>query len=189
MNRGITNRMPRVMAVVALLTAAFSLAVFAQKTPGTRTNASTRVVADVPPLPMLASPVSFFRQLLVISPEERALRLADRTPENRQRLVEKIREYRALGADECELRLQATELRWYLMQLLRLPATNRAELLVSVPAALLPLVSSRLEQWDLLPPSWQSEVLTNDQAMRFVTRPGTAQPISTRLTAMNEEKR
>ena len=53
-----------------------------------------------------------------------------------------------LGPDERELRLRATELRWYLTPLLRTPAAERAGRLALVPEDLRELVNSRVEQWD-----------------------------------------
>ena len=63
-----------------------------------------------PPLPPTgASPVDFFRQLLAMSPAERNQSLTNRSPEIRARILAKVREYQALGPDERELRLRATE--------------------------------------------------------------------------------
>ena len=75
---------------------------------------------NVPPLPpVVLSPVEFFRQLLAMLPAERNSSLTNRTPEARARILAKVREYQALDPDERELRLRATELRWYLLPLLR----------------------------------------------------------------------
>jgi len=54
-----------------------------------------------------------------MSPAERNHSLTNRTPEARARILAKVREYQVLGPDERELRLRATELRWYLTPLLR----------------------------------------------------------------------
>lgn len=175
------------VASFALL--AFAVAVARAQAPAARTtNAHSPAIATLPPVPTLVSPVSQFRQLLIMSPEDRARWLANRTPENRQRLLEKIREYRALGADECELRLQATELRWYLLQLLPVSTSNRPSLLASVPASILPLVTSRLEQWERLSPQSQCVLLTNDQAFGLLASAGRAVPVSNRLRAVSEER-
>ena len=66
--------------------------------------------------------------------------LTNRPPEIRARILAKVREYQALDPDERELRLRATELRWYLMPLLREPPTNRAARLAQVPEDLRELV-------------------------------------------------
>jgi hypothetical protein len=124
----------------------------------------------VPPIPKLASPVNFFRQLLVMSPAERLAALTNRPPEARKKILEKVREYQALGPDERELRLRATELRWQLMPLLRVPAGDREARLANVPEELRELVNSRLRQWDLLPPPLQKEFLASDPALHYFAR-------------------
>ena len=73
-------------------------------------------------VPRMQSPVDFFRQLLAMTPAERVASLTNRPPEARARILAKVREYQALGPDERELRLRATELRWYLTPLLRTAA-------------------------------------------------------------------
>ena len=133
-----------------------------------------------PPLPKMLSPVSFFRQLLAMTPIERAIALTNRPPEVRARILDKVREYQALGPDERELRLRATELRWYLTPLLRVPPADREPRLAQVPEELRGLVRSRLEQWDLLPPPLQQECLASDQALHYFARvEGTNQPAPT----------
>ncbi len=121
----------------------------------------------IPPLPTPQSPVNYFRQLLQMSPAERNRALSSRMPEARARILAKVREYLGLSPDERELRLRATELRWYLMPLLRTPAAERDPQLSGVPAELHDLVRARLEQWDLLPPPLQQEFLANDQALHY----------------------
>ena len=54
-----------------------------------------------------------------MTPDERENFLTNRPPEIRKRILAKVGEYEALDPDERELRLRATELRWYLMPLLR----------------------------------------------------------------------
>lgn len=124
----------------------------------------------MPPMPQLQSPVNFFRQLLAMTPVERNHSLTNRPPEVREKILVKIREYQALGPDERELRLRATELRWYLTPLLRVPAADRAAWLAQVPEDLRGLVESRLTQWDLLPPPLQREFLASDQALHYFAR-------------------
>jgi hypothetical protein len=80
-----------------------------------------------------------------------------------------VREYQVLPPDERELRLRATELRWYLVPLLRTPPGQRDTNLTQVPPELRQLVKGRLLQWDLLPPSLQTEFLTNDQTLHYFT--------------------
>jgi hypothetical protein len=121
----------------------------------------------MPPLPTPQSPVNFFRQLLMMPPMERNNSLTNRTPEARARILAKVREYQQLEPDERELRLRATELRWYLTPLLRLAPEDRATQLARVPKELSDLVKSRLTEWDLLPPPLQVEFLANDKTLHY----------------------
>ena len=121
----------------------------------------------MPPPPQALSPVNVFRQLLVMTPQERANYLTNRPPEIRSRILAKIREYLALDPDERELRLRATELRWYLLPLLRESPTNRAAGLAQVPDYLRGLVQSRLAQWSILPPPLQQEFLENEGTLHY----------------------
>lgn len=120
-----------------------------------------------PPIVTPPSPVSFFRQLLAMPPAERNQSLSNRPPEVRARLLAKVREYQALGADERELRLRATDLRWQLMPLFRTAPEARAARLAQVPDDLRDLVKSRLDQWNLLPPAVQKELLASDDALHY----------------------
>ncbi|HVU27639.1 MAG TPA: DUF3106 domain-containing protein [Verrucomicrobiae bacterium] len=115
------------------------------------------------------SPVDFFRKLLVMSPDERENYLTNRPPEIRERILAKVGEYEALDPDERELRLRATELRWYLMPLLHTSPTNRAARLARVPDDIRPLVQDRLDQWQILPPTLQQEFLENERILRYFT--------------------
>jgi hypothetical protein len=124
----------------------------------------------------MSSPVDFFRQLLAMSPEAQNNALTNRPPEARARILAKLSEYQALDPDERELRLRATELRWWLMPLLRAPATERAVRLARVPANLRELVESRLMQWTILPPPLQDEILANEQALHYFALVETNRP-------------
>ena len=126
---------------------------------------------DLPPIPVARSPVELFRELLVMPSGERKQALAIRPPGARERILEKLGEYQILPFEEREYRLRATELRWYLLPLLNTPATNHAAQLESIPADIRPLVESRLTQWELLPPSFQQELLANEEARRYLTQP------------------
>jgi hypothetical protein len=117
--------------------------------------------------PAEQSPVDFFRKLLQTPPADRRRLLGNRSAAAQNRIYAKITEYEALPPQERELRLRATELRWYLMPLMRESRTNRTALLARVPADLLPLVKSRLMQWDILPPPLQTEFWANDSTLRY----------------------
>ena len=125
----------------------------------------------LPPAPQTpSSPVAFFRQLLVMSPAERSTALASRPPESRARITAKIREYLALDPNERELRLRATELRWYLAPLFRLPVADRTTRAAQMPEELRAIVNSRLAQWDALTPELQKEFLDNDKTLHYFAR-------------------
>jgi hypothetical protein len=93
--------------------------------------------------------------------------LTNRPPEIRDRILAKVHEYLALAPDERELRLNATELRWYLLPLLREPPANRDARLAQVPDNLRDLVRSRLEQWDALPAPSRQEFLDNERTLQY----------------------
>ena len=131
---------------------------------------------SAPPLPQAVSPVGYFRQLLAMAPKERLNSLTNRPPAVRERILAKVREYQALDADERELRLRATELRWFLTPLLRLPASGREARLAQVPVELRGLVETRLRQWDILPPPLQKEFLENDRALHYFAHVETTNP-------------
>jgi Protein of unknown function (DUF3106) len=120
-----------------------------------------------PALPRPRSPVALFRQLLAMTPEEREIFLTNRPPQIREGILAKVNEYQALDPNERELRLRATELRWYLLPLLQESPSNRAVRLARVPVDMRELVKSRLDQWTILPPQLQQELLENEQALRY----------------------
>ena len=125
----------------------------------------------MPPAPQ--SPVVLFRQLLAMTPKERADSMTNRAPEGRARILAKVNEYLALDPNERELRLRATELRWYLMPLFQAASADREASLAQVPDELRELVKSRLARWDALPPQMQKEFLDNDRVLRDFAHIGT----------------
>ena len=118
----------------------------------------------MPPIP--PSPVASFRQLLAMTPKERADSLTNRPLEARARILDKVNEYLALAPDERELRLRATELRWYLTPLFQIAPADRSASLEQVPDEMRDLVKLRLARWDALPPQMQKEFLDNDRVLR-----------------------
>jgi hypothetical protein len=120
-----------------------------------------------PTMPRPRSPVALFRQLLAMTPDERATFLTNRPPQIRDGILAKVNEYEALEPNERELRLRATELRWYLIPLMRDSSSNRATRLALVPSDIRDLVEARLDQWIILPPPLQQEFLENEQALRY----------------------
>lgn len=151
---------------VALLTGFFATA---QPAAGSRQKDLPPAMMIPLPVPQSHSPVDFFRRLLAMTPADRENYLTNKPPEVRARILAKVREYLALGPDERELRLRATELRWYLPPLLHDSPTNREARLAAIPENLRDLVRSRLEQWDALPPGFQKEFLDNERTLHYFT--------------------
>ncbi len=134
-----------------------------------RTNT---IQAPLPPLvpSLTSSPVAAFRQLLAASsPVEINKLLAGRSPGDRKLILAKLREYKSMKPDQRELRLRVTELRWYLLPLLKRPATNRLDLLQRVPAEDRALIEDRLREWDKLPADVQKQLLENEATIRSLT--------------------
>lgn len=131
------------------------------------------------PLPS-RSPVEAFRELLTMPRAERAQFLASKTPEARKSIMAKLREYESLSPDKRELRLQVTELRWFLLPLMRLPSTNRADQVAKISEPQRSLLLTRLAEWDALPAEVRQDLLENQATLQYFTEidAGTAQPIS-----------
>jgi len=104
-----------------------------------------------------------------MTPAGRENYLTNRPPVVRRRILAKVREYEALDPNERELRLRATELRWYLLPLMHESPTNRAAQLAAIPDDLRALVKTRLTLWDILPPPFQTEFFENERALRYFT--------------------
>ena len=100
-------------------------------------------------------------------PAERGFFLTNRPPEIRKRILAKVDEYEALDPNTRELWLRSTELRWYLMPLLRESPATRAARLAQVPDDIRELVESRLNEWTILPPPLQQEFLKNERTLRY----------------------
>ena len=133
-------------------------------------QAATNLPPALPPLPTAQSPVDIFRTLLALPPAEQKHYLATRTPEARQRILAKLREYESLKPEQRELRLRATELRWFLLPLLNSPATNRAAQRALIPDSLRQPVDDRLREWDQLPSAAQRELLENEATLDYFTQ-------------------
>lgn len=152
----------------ALCAAAMLLAVTASAQNETNPASQVRLLSvRKSPLPPGQSPVDFFRQLLTMTPAERGKSLAIYPPQIHKRILAKVQEYLALNPNERELRLRATDLRWYLLPLLLESPTNRTARLALVPDDLRELVNARLAQWDALPPPSRQEFLANEQTLDY----------------------
>jgi hypothetical protein len=138
-----------------------------QAAPGTNAVISATNLTPPPPPAVARPPVAMFRDLLAKSPAQRTIALSNRPPEIRNRILAKLREYEALKPDERELKLKATELRWWMTQLINTPSTNRVGLLADIPIEDRKFIEARLQQWDLLPPDLQKETLENQALMNY----------------------
>jgi hypothetical protein len=168
------NRPHQARWLVAAIFAAAQLGVFsiaAQTSPNIPSpeKTSSTVTNLISPMTQAHSPVDFFRNLLAMTPRDRNNFLTNKPPEVRARILAKVREYQALDPDERELRLRATELRWYLTPLLHDSTTNRDARLARTPDDLRGLIESRLEQWDALTPELRREFLDNERTLRYFT--------------------
>ncbi len=110
-----------------------------------------------------------------MSPDERDIFLTNRPPEIRARILAKVAEYEALDPNERELRLRATELRWYLMPLLRESPTNRDARLALIPPDMRGIWSKTgSTEWSILPPTLQQEFLENERILRYFAQMDTS---------------
>jgi len=128
---------------------------------------SQAAVSTNAPVAVAKSPVELFRRLLAMTPEQRERALTDRPVENRQGILRKIQEYEKMNAEDRELKLRVTELRWYLPPLMRLPKTERAATLATISEPVRKLIEERLLQWDLLPPPLQTDVLDHQSTLGY----------------------
>ena len=110
------------------------------------------------------SPVAKLRQLLTMTLEEQEQFLSNKSEAEKQEILAKVDEYKMMRPDEREMKLKATELRWYLRPFIDTPETNRAALLSSVPIKDRKMVQDRLRYWDQLPNESKKQLQTN-QAM------------------------
>lgn len=148
----------------------------------TNVAATNTVIVEPPGLP--PCPIELFRQLLPKDRAEQEQMLADRPPEKRRLILAKVREYRTLKPEVRQQKLEATELRWYLQQLIAIPAANHEMLLAGVPAKYRTLLEERLRYWDNLPPNAQEFFRTNEAARTYLSMP-VAQKVSIPQTSNN----
>ena len=104
---------------------------------------------------------------------EREQFLATRTPEQRQVIQFKLSEYQAMAAEERERRLQGLQVRVYVRQLIKMPVTNRADVLGALAPVEREMVQARLAEWDQLPTDVQQQVIANE---RIIDRLAHARP-------------
>src|SRR4051812_7790360 len=145
---------------------------FAQAPPPPRVETVASPKAGAPPMPT-ATPVDVFRRMLTMPAAEREQFLATRTPEQRQVIQFKLSEYQAMAAEERERRLQGLQVRVYVRQLIKMPVTNRADVLGALAPVEREMVQARLAEWDQLPTDVQQQVIANE---RIIDRLAHARP-------------
>lgn len=151
---------------------------------------------DLPPSPLthpsvFKSPLEFFRKLLVMDASQRQVALAKRSDASRKVLERKLDEYDAMAPGLRELKLQATELRFYLHPLLTLPARQREISVAHIPEKFSALVKTRLEQWDMLAAETRREIVEKEWMLHAVLRYGpkfTAVAVAQNLPAAEAER-
>jgi len=122
------------------------------------------------------SPVAVFRELLAMTRAQQKAAIANRPPEIQARILQKVDEYLLMPDQLRELRLRETELRWYLRPLMDVPRTNRAPLLARIPEPQRQQVESRLQMWDLLPPTLQAQFENDDTIAGYFAQVSSATP-------------
>ena len=130
---------------------------------------STSGVPAMKLMPPAGSPIDFFREVLNRHGAERLEFLKDRTPASQKLILDKVHEYELLSPEQRELRLRVTELHYYLLPLMTIPATNRTVLLGLIAPETRKLVEDRLEQWDKLSPESQKDLLQNEAVLGKLT--------------------
>jgi len=118
------------------------------------------------------SPLEAFRKLLVMSPEQRQAELSKRSARSAKLLQRKLAEYDAMEPGLRELRLQATELGYYLNPLLTRSKKEREISLKHMPQKFASLIRVRLEKWDQLPREMKDGIRKNRWMMHAVLRYG-----------------
>jgi hypothetical protein len=135
----------------------------------TNTNAVAAAKAVLPPVPSLVA-VETFRKILSLKAEEREKFLATRTPEQRQVVELKLREYEAMPEEAREQRLRELQLRLYVRHMIKVPGSNRIDYLKQLGPAERELVEARLREWDELPAEARQRLLNYELIIRHVAR-------------------
>lgn len=136
------------------------------------------------------SPIDYFRKLLAMSPGEREQALAKEPEERRKILASKIVEYEAMSKEERELRLRMTQLRWYLVPLMKSSPDKRNQMLEQIPEEDRALIIRRLKLWDEIPVQVQKEFLENELHLGYLLKRGiTEEQRSEMLKAFPPDRR
>jgi hypothetical protein len=113
------------------------------------------------------SSIEQFRGLLAMDVAQRDRALAAEPAEKRQKLQAKIAEYEAMTPEERELRLRMTQLRLYLVPLMKTVSGDRDKLLSTFSAEDRVMFERRLKIWDEIPVQLQREFLENEANLGF----------------------
>lgn len=156
---------------IILVISVASCAVSGAEPPRSATPSQLQAKVPMPPLPL--SPIEHFRQILAMTPEERAKAMEFRSPKARQFLEAKLKQYEALRPEERENRLRTLELRWHLVPLMKMAPSNRVARLETIPERDRGLVRDRLALWDKLSVELQRDVLVCEPAIAAFVGPET----------------
>jgi hypothetical protein len=112
------------------------------------------------------TPVAYFRGLLGMTPAERQRVLSDKSAQEQEQVLAKVREYQALPREVREERLRQTELHWYLLVLMRLDPADRKARLKEISPLYQPMILQPLAQWDQLPADMRQALLEKESFLR-----------------------
>jgi hypothetical protein len=134
---------------------------------------SAAQLAPIPvPVPVQQSPVELFRKLMADSPGERDEYLARQTSSVRSFLQQRLNQYAAMTREARELKLQTTELRFFLRPQLTASPVQRQIMLATTPDHYREIVRLRIERWDGLSPELQQQILKNEALLGLILRIG-----------------
>jgi hypothetical protein len=149
------------------------------------------IAADAPPpvVDISRSPVQEFRELLVASDSQREMLLLIRPPGLREPIEAKVRAYLALPENERELRLQATELHYYLKVLL--PLTNWSQVVTQIAEPMQTVVRDRLTTWQIMPPDMRTNLMDDEHVLSYFSQLATLTSAQRRelIKGMSPEER
>lgn len=131
---------------------------------------SDKANSGPPALPISKPPIEYFRELLVMPMAERERSIAEKSEAHKKILRSKLKEYEAMTSEERELRLAVTELRWYLVPLMKITPAEREERMKAIPEEIRALVEDRLRRWDALSSDQQKDFLENEMTVRYFLR-------------------
>lgn len=132
--------------------------------------------ASGPPVPISKSPTARFRELLAASPAEREQLLARKSPSARTLIEAKLREFSVLRPDEREIRLRLAQLHDSLRPLINLPASQRRQFLLLVPAEDRPWIDERLAAWDALTEEARRDIIESEKQLSWFIRQSDTDP-------------